>query len=283
MAVTNFVPDIWSARILMNLSRTSVAAGICNMDYEGDTTVGDSVKITSITDPTIGSYTGADITTEAITDATQSLLLDQKKYWSLYLDDVERAQAVNGGAILAAAVDRASYGLANTLDAYALSVIGAGASASAPDHQVAEATISTVTDFYDRLVDWAALLDAADVPPEERWAVVTPAFYGKLLKDSRFVAAGDVQSADTRQNGLVGRAAGLDVFKSNNLPDGPGAGAGKLMLVGSRYANTMAQQIRSTEAFRLEKKFGDGVKGLHVYGVKNTRPTAVVAADVIIT
>jgi hypothetical protein len=283
MAVTNFVPDIWSARILMNLSRTSVAAGICNTDYEGDTTVGDSVKITSITDPTIGTYSGADITTEAITDATQSLLLDQKKYWSLYLDDVERAQAVNGGAILAAAVDRASYGLANTLDAYALGVIGAGASASAPDHQVAEATISTTTDAYDNLVTWAGMLDAADVPPENRYAVITPALYAKLLKDSRFVAAGDVQSAETRSNGLVGRAAGLEIFKSNNLPDGPGAGAGKLMLVGSRYAVTMAQQIRSTEAFRLEKKFGDGVKGLHVYGVKATRATAIVAADVIVS
>jgi hypothetical protein len=283
MAVTNFVPDIWSARILMNLSRTSVAAGICNSDYEGDTTVGDSVKITSITDPTIGTYSGADITTEAITDATQSLLLDQKKYWSLYLDDVERAQAVNGGAILAAAVDRASYGLANTLDAYALGVIGAGASASAPDHQVAEATISTTTDAYDNLVTWAGMLDAADVPPENRYAVITPALYAKLLKDSRFVAAGDVQSAETRSNGLVGRAAGLEIFKSNNLPDGPGAGAGKLMLVGSRYAVTMAQQVRSTEAFRLEKKFGDGVKGLHVYGVKATRPTAIVAADIIVS
>lgn len=283
MAVTNFVPDIWSARILMNLSRTAVGAGVCNSDYEGDTVVGDSVKITSITDPTIGSYSGADITTEAITDATQSLLLDQKKYFSLYLDDVERAQAVNGGAILAAAVDRASYGLANTLDAYVLSVIGAGASSSNPDHQVAEATISTVTDAYDNLVTWATMLDAQDVPPENRYAVVTPAFYGKLLKDSRFIAAGDVQSAETRSNGLVGRAAGLDVFKSNNLPDGPGAGAGKLMLVGSRYACTLAQQVRNVEAFRLEKKFGDGVKGLHVYGVKVTRPTAIVAADVIVS
>jgi len=283
MAVTNFVPDIWSARILTNLSRTAVANGICNRDYEGDTRTGDSVKITSITDPTVGTYSGADITMEAITDATQSLLLDQKKYFDFYLDDVERAQAVNGGAIMQEAIDRASYALANTMDAYVLSVIGAGASASNPDHQVAEATVSTTTDAYDKLVDWAVLLDAADVPPENRWAVVTPAYYAKLLKDSRFISAGDVQAAETRANGLVGRAAGLEIFKSNNLPDGPGAGAGKLMLVGSRYATTHAEQIRSVEAFRVEKKFADGVKGLHVYGTRVTRPTAIVAADVIVS
>ena len=94
MAVTNFVPDIWSARILTNLSKTAVGAAICNRDYEGDASVGDSVKVTSIVDPTITAYTGADMTPEDIDDATRSLLLDQKKSFNFYLDDVERAQSV---------------------------------------------------------------------------------------------------------------------------------------------------------------------------------------------
>ena len=283
MAVTNFVPDIWSARILQNLSRVSVASAVCNRDYEGDTTIGDSVKITSITDPTISTYSGADLTLEDIDDATQSLALDQKKYFNFYLDDVEKAQSVSGGAIMQSAIDRASYGLANTLDAYVLALLGAGASASAPDHQVAEATINTAAGAYDSLVNWNVLLDNADVPVENRYAIITPALYAYLLKDSRFVGAGDDVSASTRANGRVGQAAGLDIYKSNNLADGPGAGAGKLMIVGSRYSTTLAEQIRSVEAFRVEKKFGDGVKGLHVYGAKVTRSTGLVAADVIVS
>jgi hypothetical protein len=283
MAVTNFVPDIWSARILSNLSKMHVAGAICNRDYEGDTTVGDSVKITSITDPTITAYTGADMTPEDIDDATRALLLDQKQSFNFYLDDVERAQSVNGGAILQEAIDRASYGLANVLDTYVLAALGAGASSTAPDHQVAEATISTSAGAYDALVDWSVLLDAADVPQGDRYAVVTPAFYGKILKDSRFVGAGDAVSATIRSNGLVGSAAGLQIYRSNNLPAGPGAGAGTLMLVGSRSACTLAEQVRSVEAYRVEKKFADGVKGLHVYGAKVTRTTAIVAADVIVS
>ena len=55
------------------------------------------------------------------------------------------------------------------------------------------------------------------------------------------------------------------------------------MLVGSRYACTLAEQVRSVEAYRVEKKFADGVKGLHVYGAKVTRPTAIVSADVIVS
>ena len=87
----------------------------------------------------------------------------------------------------------------------------------------------------------------------------------------------------SRQNGRVGQAAGFEVLKSNNLPDGPGAGAGKSMIAGYRGATTLAEQIVSTEAFRLEKRFADGVKGLHVYGTKVTRPTGLVVADVIVS
>lgn len=285
MATANFVPDIWSARILTNLSRLSVAAGICNRDYEGDITMsGDSVKITNITDPTIGTYTShADITIEDIDDATQALLINQAKYFAFELDDVEKAQVVSAGSVMAEATKRASYGLKNTLDSFLLTTMAAGASASAPDHQVAEATISTASDAYVALVDWGVLLDNADVPQEERFVVVTPAFHGKLLKDDRFVKAGDDASATTRQNGRVGEAAGFEVYKSNNLPDGAGAGAGKAMIAGYRGATTLAEQIVSVEAARMEKRFADMVKGLHVYGAKVTRATGLVVADVIVT
>ena len=285
MAVVNFVPDIWSAKILQNLSRNAVSGGIVNRDYEGDITrAGDSVKITNFVDPTIGTYTAhTDITIEDVDDATQSLLINQQKYFAFEVDDIEKAQSVNGGAVLNTAITRASYGLKNTLDQFILTTMAAGASAAAPDHQVAEATISTATAAYDALVDWSVMLDQADIPEEDRFVVVTPAFYGKILKDSRFIAAGDAAGAAARANGRVGQAAGFEVFKSNNLPDGPGAGAGKSLIAGYRGATTLAEQIISVEAFRLEKRFADGVKGLHVYGAKVTRPTGLVVADVIVS
>lgn len=284
MAVTNFVPDIWSARILTNFSKRATAVAVSNRDYEGDiTAMGDSVKITNFTDPTIRSYTAhTTITTEAVTDATQALAIDQANYFAFVVDDVEKAQAVSGGAILAEQTRRASYGLANTLDTYVLSQMAAGASNTTPDHDIAEQTISTAAGAYDALVDWNVLLDEADVPDDGRFAVISPAFHGLLLKDSRFVAAGDDPSAATRLNGRVGMAAGLEVYKSNNLPDGPGAGAGTYQLVGYRGATTLAEQLREVEALRVEGTFGDLVRGLHLYGVKATRASGLVAADVIV-
>lgn len=283
MAVTNFVPELWSANLLVALRKNHVGAAICNRDYEGEIKrQGDSVKITSVNRPTIGTYTPhTDITVEDIDDATRSLVVDQAKYFAFELDDVEQAQAVDGAGLMAQATSEAGYGLKDVLDAYVLTTLAAGVSASAPDNSVAEATISSASAAYDRLVDMAVLLDNSNVPEEGRWAVITPAFHGWLLKDSRFVGSGDAPGAATRANGRVGEAAGLQIFKSNNLPDGPGAGAGKNLLAGYRGAATLAEQIVSVEAARMEKRFADMVKGLHVYGLKVTRAEALVSADTI--
>ena len=284
MTVQNFVPDLWSAALLRNLNEATVAGSLCNRDYEGEVRrVGDSVKITSITQPTIGDYTSySDISWEDIDDATRSLAIDQQKYFAFELDDVDRAQVASDGNLMAEAMYEAAFGLRDAFDTYIFTSMGTDASASTPDHQIAEATISTASDAYELLVDMAVLLDEANVPTGARWVAVTPAFHGLLLKDSKFVAAGDEQGAIVRYNGAVGQAAGFSVVKSNNLPDGAGSGAGKAIIAGYRGATTVAEQISSMEAVRRENRFSDGVKGLHVYGVKVTRPTGLVVADVIV-
>src|SRR5690606_19441138 len=152
----------------------------------------------------------------------------------------------------------------DTADQYVAGLMGA---ATTPG---AEVTISNADEAYDLLVDLAVELDENNVPSEGRFVVVTPAFHGHLLKDNRFVATGDAAAASTRANGVVGSAAGFTVRKSNNAPDG--STTGKLIIAGYDGATTYAEQISSVEAFRMEKRFADGVKGLHLYGAKVVRP-----------
>jgi hypothetical protein len=58
------------------------------------------------------------------------------------------------------------------------------------------------------------------------------------------------------------------------------AGADKQIVAGSSLAHTFAQQILEIEAYRPEKRFGDALKGLHVFGTKVVRPAALVIAGV---
>lgn len=58
------------------------------------------------------------------------------------------------------------------------------------------------------------------------------------------------------------------------------AGANKLVIAGSQIAHSFAQQILETKAYQPEKRFGDALKGLHVFGSKVTRPYSLVIASV---
>lgn len=283
MAISAFKPEVWNANLLVTLEKSHVyaAPGVVNRDYEGDIAqYGDTVHITSLADPTIGTYTPhTDITIEDVDDADATLLIDQSKYFAFEVDDVEKRQALNGGAVLTEQARRAAYKLRDVADTYAAGLMAAGVDAG---NLVAEQTLSTAAAAYDLLVDLGTILNEDDVPFEGRWAVVTPKFYGLLLKDTRFVGSGDAQAAVTRMNGVVGEAAGFSVRMSNNAPNGPGAGAGKLVIAGYNGAVTYAEQINKTEATRKEKGFADIVKGLHLYGAKVIRPKGLAAADVII-
>jgi hypothetical protein len=280
MAITNFVPELWSARLLTSLKNSLVyaAPGVVNRDYEGEIREkGDTVNITSINDITIGTYTGADITFEDVDDATRQLVIDQAKYFAFEIDDIEKAQAA--GNVMPEAATNAAYGLRDVADAFVSGLMAAGVDAG---NLVAEATISTSAAAEAVLINLREILNVDNVPADGRWVVVTPEFESLLLASTLFVPANTSGSTEALRNGVIGRAFGFDIKMSNQAPAGPGAGAGKLVIAGHPMATSYAEQIVKTEAVRLEKRFADGLKGLHVYGAKVVRPTALAAADLII-
>jgi hypothetical protein len=133
--------------------------------------------------------------------------------------------------------------------------------------------VPTKDSAYEYLVDLGVLLDEANIPIEGRFVVVPAWFHGLLLKDDRFVNAGSRMSDAALKNGEVGEAAGFSILKSNNVPNT--SGAKYKILAGHRMATTYVEQIVDMQTYKPEKHFGDAVKGLHVYGAKVVRPTAL--------
>ena len=93
----DFIPTVWAARLLVALEKSLVygQTNVCNRDYEGEIRAsGNTVKIASIGDVTVDDYTkDTDIgDPETLTDAEQSLLINQAKYFNFYVDSVDRAQ-----------------------------------------------------------------------------------------------------------------------------------------------------------------------------------------------
>lgn len=275
MALDNFIPQVWAARLLQNLQTNLVYGqeGVINREYEGEITqYGDTVKINSIGTVSIGDYTKNDNIgdPETLSDEQRTLLIDQSKYFNFQIDDIDAAQ--QNPKVMNEAMSEAAFALRNVADQYIAelyadidsdNIIGSDTTPETP----------TASDAYEYLVDLAVRLDEANVPEEGRWAIIPPWFEGLMLKDNRFVSGGVPESESRLQNGVIGTAAGFTVLKSNNAPNTDG-NAFKI-IAGHRIGWSYAEQIVSVEGYRPQQRFADAMKGLHVYGAKVVRPTAL--------
>lgn len=267
MSIKNFIPTLWSARLLAHLDKKHVYLNLLNRDYEGEIkNYGDTVKINQIGEITVRDYEkGSDIEApEELTGEQLMLVIDQAKYFNFAIEDVDNAQT--NPKLMDAAMQRAAYAMSDVTDKFAANLLAINVHA---DNKIGnDTTPITVTKAtaYDYLVDLAMKLDDANVSSAGRWVVVPNWFHGLLLKDDRFVGHGTEKNRDTLENGLVGYAAGFEVHKSNNVPNV--ANAKYKIIAGTEEAGSYAEQILSTEAYRPEKGFKDAVKGLHVYGGK---------------
>lgn len=277
MAITNFIPEIWSAALLKALrdQLTYAQAGVINRNYEGDIArAGDTVHITNFVDPAVRDYTkNGSITWDLLTDATQALVVDQADYFAFKVDDIDKRQALGG--FVAEATTGAAYNLAAEADEYVAGLLVAGAS-----NDVGAVTVGDEDgSAYDLLVDLRTELVKSNTPDAGRFVVVPPEMYAVLLKDDRFIRADAAGTTAGLRNGVVGRAAGFDVVESNRVPVDTGVFD---VVAGHSIATTYAEQIASTEAMRLENSFADGVRGLHLYGAKVIRPANLAKAQVTI-
>lgn len=271
MSVTNFIPTIWSARLLRHLDKKHVYANLLNRDYEGEIkNYGDTVKINQIGDVTIKDFQkGKDIDTpEELSGDQLMLTIDQGKYFNFGIEDVDAAQV--NPKLMDKAMMRAAYGMNDVTDRFAASLLYVGADAGNTLGTDDSPIVPTATDAYDTLVDLSTILTEADVPMDGRWVVVPAWFHGLLLKDKRFVGNGTDYNKAILEGGEVGVASGFRVSLSNNVPNT--TGAKYKIIAGTNEAGSYAEQILKTEAYRPEKRFSDAVKGLHVYGAKVLQP-----------
>lgn len=267
MAFSNFIPEVWSARLLEHLDKVHVYSNLLNRDYEGEIRAyGDTVHINQIKDITISAYTGADFATdpEELDSNHQTLTIDQAKMFNFQIKDIDNAQS--NPKLMDGAMQRAAYGMNDAIDQYLATLLAAGVDTGNVVADDTSPVVPTAANAYDYLVDLGVKLSEANVPALGRWVVVPPWYHGLLLKDDRFVGNGTDFNRAALQGGLVGAAAGFQIHLSNNVPNT--SGTKYKIIAGTNLAGSMAEQLVELEAYRREKNFSDAVKGLHVFGAK---------------
>jgi N4-gp56 family major capsid protein len=283
VSVATFIPELWIAALIDPLE-TNLVYGqplVCNRDYEGVISeYGDTVTVNTVGDPTIKDYVPyeTEVEPERINTAARKLKIDQAKYWSFEIDDIDKRQA--RGDLMTKSMQRAGYQMAAAIDRYLASFYtGIPSGQVLPDWSVSGTDEEAWgKQAYFNLVDLGVLMTENDIPKEGRYAVVPPWYVGLLQKNPNFTRVSEYGSATVLLNGEVGRAAGFRLLESNNNP--APTGSTNFIQAGLADALSMAHQITESEAFRPEKGFADALKGLDVYGAKLMRPDLVAGVEI---
>jgi hypothetical protein len=291
----NFIPEIWSGKLIENFYDATVLAAISNTDYEGEIKgQGDTVNIRTQPNITIRDYVkGQNLVVENPDKPKLQLLIDKGEYFACVEDDIDKVQSdVN---LMDMWSKDASEQMKVKIDQRVLTDIlpdisatnkGTAAgrisgafnlgSAASPLTVTKDGASSTAS-VTELIVDMGTVLDENNCPESGRFLVI-PARMAGLIKKSELKDAsltGDSQSV--MRNGRLGMIDRFTVYVSHNL----NVSSGKFSIIGgTKMGFTFASQMTEMETIRSESTFGDIIRGLQVYGYKVVKPEALTMAVV---
>lgn len=255
MSIYNFIPELWNVGMIEIMEISQVYGKICRCEIDAPITKqGQTVHISGIGEINIGKYTGVDITMQTLIDAGIVMVIDEADYFDFWVNDVDALQA--NANLMSAASKRASYRMKNAADLVIYNAMVAAANLIGPTESALD-----VTSVISNIAEMDLLLKEAEVPREERWITI-PYWMGTKLLLAGIYHADDLKG---NINGFITKILGPDMYES-------GQNAATVILAGSYGAAAFAEQILETSAFKPEKRFGDALKGLHVYGKKIVKP-----------
>ena len=164
----------------------------------------------------------------------------------------------------------------------------AGPSSSSPDHVIGSDGSgvdtgfgSSETDPVDVISKHARLLNLQDVPEENRWFLGSPEFYEQMGQASSKLMSDTTGNATPLRNGKVyeGKVMNMELYMTNNFAASSTSNFFKV-LSGHMSSTATANHIAKIEVIRDTDSFSDVVRGLHVFGRKVLRDTALVAEHI---
>lgn len=269
MAITNFIPTIWSENLISSLNNHYIGVANCNRDYEGEIKQkGSSVKICDIGDITIGDYTkDTDMSLpQELSDTLMELNIDQAKYFNFQVDDIDKTQC--SPKLLEAAMKNAANALANAADRYVYSLYdyaGNSCGTAFTDREIIE-TIFAAREY---------LYECNVTNPDDIVIEISPQVATQIIKEQTDIFS---YNNDVLASGCIGTIAGCKVFVTNNIA--VDSYKNHHCFMRTKRAIAFAEQLSEIEAYRPEKRFADAVKGLHLYGAKVIHPNELIDISV---
>lgn len=284
----NFIPEIWSGKLIQNFYDATVLSAIANTDYEGEIRrMGDTVNIRTTPEITIRDYVkGQTLTVENPDKPKIQLVIDKGEYFACIEDDVDKVQSdIN---LMDTWSKDASERMKIKIDQRVLAAIvtdvdaaNEGATAGRISADINLGTASSPvsvdkTNVLDYLVDLGTVLDEANCPEGNRFVVIPAKAAGYIKKSDLRDASLSGDGTSILRNGRLGMIDRFTVYMSHNLPYSGTGGSKKFSVVaGHKMGFTFASQMTEMETIRSETTFGNIIRGLQVYGYQTVKPEAL--------
>ena len=280
----NFIPEIWSGKLIENFYDTTVLAAISNTNYEGEIrNMGDTVNIRTTPEITIKTYVkGQTLQVENPDKPKLQLVIDKGEYFACVEDDVDKVQSdIN---LMDTWSKDASERMKIKIDQRVLtdilpdiSALNKGANAGRITGNInlgttgAPVAISKTT-VLDYIVDIGTVLDEANAPEGDRFIIIPAKMAGLIKKSDLRDASLSGDTTSILRNGRLGMIDRFTIYMSHNLS----VASGKFSLIaGHKMGFTFASQMTNMETMRSEATFGNIIRGLQVYGYKVIKPEAL--------
>jgi hypothetical protein len=276
MAITNSISEVWSAIVELKAQEQSKIAQVTSGIYQADATNTKVIHTVGFATPTIGDYTPGGLTYADLTDDGVDIDMNQKKFYSFKVEDIDQAQSA--ADVERPALIQAGRGLALAADAYSFGLYGdAGTSLDDGDFggTAGDALLVDGTNIDTAIGKAMEVLDVNNAG-EDRALIVSPGVFRVIVDDLRGVLTDNVNVVKT---GMIEDYYGFRVYKSNQLSvtaGGTDGLDGYHCLAMTNRALPFAMSITESENMRLESSFATAHRGLMVFGAAIKHPTEVV-------
>ena len=269
MAISNFIPTLWSENLYTQLDAQYIGVKHCNREFEGEIKQkGSVVSIVGVGAVNVFDYTkDTDMSSpQPLSDSAANLVINQAKAFNFQIDDIDRAQCTP--KLMNQAMKVAASALAKTADTYIYSLYDKAGKTITED-------ATTTSNIIDHIIDARTELfknnvaDADDIVIE-----VSPAVAALILKAKMNLSSDNTETLDC---GCIGSVGGCRIYVSNNIATATSSNVlYHKCLARTKRAIAFAEQLSEINAYRPEKRFADAVKGLHLYGAKVVYPNEMV-------
>lgn len=271
MAITQFIPTVWSETLYRQLDKEYIAVKNCSREFEGDIkNMGDTVKIIGLNPINVFDYTkNTDMSAPGeLSDNVRMLTVNRAKAFNFVIDDIEAAQT--SPVIMKEAMRVAASALSNEADKYIYSLYE-----TVPAENVIKSDSLTSDGVLDLLLNAQQKLLEKNVPGNEEIVLeVPPCVAAKIIKAKIMNGTSNEEELD---KGCIGKFLGFRIYVSNNIVNAQNY---HKCFARTKRAIAFAEQINEVEAYRPEKRFADAVKGLHLYGAKVVYPDEILVLDI---